>query len=273
MRDEVTLEGMHALKHAARFGAHITKVLTDDLASALSIADQLAPELRPLLEDQAQTISTTQFRQLATQPINTHILANAERPNWTFTDTLPTIGHPTILLDDPRNTKNLGAVVRVGAAADAAGLMVSGPADLYNPMAVRGAAGLQWALPCWGSPTLLAELASLAPLDQLAQLDQLTQLTQLTQPTEVAQPVQLTQPATPFSLIGLDAEAAAFDPTQITEPVIFAFGSERSGLSQAVRSACTQIVSLPMRPQVSSLNLATSVSAVLYLLKYAQTAY
>ena len=71
-------------------------------------------------------------------------------------------------------------------------------------------------------------------------------------------------------LVGLDADGVRFDPSAIPGPVIFAFGSERTGLSEAVRSRCDEIVSLPMTPHVSSLNLATSVSAVMYLRMYAR---
>jgi tRNA G18 (ribose-2'-O)-methylase SpoU len=67
--------------------------------------------------------------------------------------------------------------------------------------------------------------------------------------------------------VGLDADGVPFDPRDHQGPTIFAFGSERSGLSEPVRALCDHIVSLPMEPHVSSLNLATSVSAVMYLRK------
>jgi len=257
----VALEGVHALKHAVRFGARITEILTDDPGRALATADQVAPDIRPLIE-QATVLAPTRFRELSHQPIHTHVLAYAERPAWTLDQALPTAEHPTILLDDPRNSKNMGAVVRVGAAASAAGLLVNGPADVCDPMAVRGAAGLQWALPWWGSP------------DLMAQLDQIR--------AEAVRPTQLGKSDDPgpshehsdnkhgfFRLIGLDAGGTPFDPT-IADPVIFAFGSERTGLSEAVRTRCDEIHSLPMRPHISSLNLATSVSAVLYVTLFAR---
>jgi len=235
----VVLEGLHALKHARRFGADIAQILTDDLGRALAVADQVAPELRPVLADQARVVSRAELRQMATGPIPTHVLALATRPVWAFADTLPRPDRPTVLLDDPRNSKNLGAVVRVAAAVGAAGLLVNGPADICDPMAVRGAAGLQWALPWWGSPDLP---------DRLDQA----------------------RSTADFELIGLDAAADRFDPATVPGPAVFVFGSERAGLSDPIRSRCDHIVALPMRPAVSSLNLATSVAAVLYLCQYAR---
>ena len=223
----VVLEGLHALKHAVRFGAAVTAILTDDLDKALAVADAVAPELRDVLVARAEAVPTARFRELAVQPVPTHVLAYAEPPTWTLGDALPRPGHPTVLLDDPRNSKNLGAVVRVAAAAGAAGVLVRGDADPYDRMAIRGAAGLQWAIPC----------------------------------IKVERRVD--------RLVGLDAGGEPLDPARYRTPTIFAFGSERTGLSEAVRSQCDEIVSLPMRAHVSSLNLATAVSAVLYLVRYA----
>ena len=42
------------------------------------------------------------------------------------------------------------------------------------------------------------------------------------------------------------------------------FGTERAGLSDAMKARADRVVALPMREGVSSLNLATSVAAVLY---------
>ncbi|MCL2784992.1 MAG: RNA methyltransferase [Propionibacteriaceae bacterium] len=231
MGDLVALEGVHALKHALRFGASVVEILTDDLDRAVEIADGIADELGEVLRTQARVVATSELRQRSTQPIPTRVLAYAERPVWTLEQGLPSMEHPTILLDDPRNSKNLGAVVRVGAATSAAGILVRGDVDFYSPMAVRGAAGLQWAVPCWSSPEIVEEL------DQ--------------------------HPG--FTMVGLDAGGVRFDPGQFCGPTVFVFGSERSGLSSQVRRRCDEIVSLPMAPGVSSLNLATSVAAVMYL--------
>ena len=46
---------------------------------------------------------------------------------------------------------------------------------------------------------------------------------------------------------------------------VLAFGTERDGLSDQLLAMADARVALPMRPGVSSLNLATAVSAVLYL--------
>jgi TrmH family RNA methyltransferase len=49
--------------------------------------------------------------------------------------------------------------------------------------------------------------------------------------------------------------------------IVYVFGSERDGISAELKKSATKIVRLPMQDGVSSLNLATSVSATLYTLK------
>ena len=47
---------------------------------------------------------------------------------------------------------------------------------------------------------------------------------------------------------------------------MLAFGTERDGLSDELLARADARAALPMRPGVSSLNLATAVSAVLFVL-------
>ncbi len=63
-------------------------------------------------------------------------------------------------------------------------------------------------------------------------------------------------------ILALDADGDELG--DIPSDAVLVVGSERAGLSAEVRQAATRVVSLPMRPGVSSLNLATAVSAALY---------
>ena len=50
-------------------------------------------------------------------------------------------------LENPRHLGNLGACVRVAAAAGVAGVLTTGDRDPWHPDALRGSAGLHFALP------------------------------------------------------------------------------------------------------------------------------
>ena len=72
-------------------------------------------------------------------------------------------------------------------------------------------------------------------------------------PSEVAGP-----------LVVLDADG---DPSAAVPPgAVLVVGSERTGVGASLRSRADVVLALPMRPGVSSLNLATAVAAVLYRL-------
>jgi TrmH family RNA methyltransferase len=124
--DLVRIEGFHALKHALRFGAQIVKV-RGDRREAEALRDQLAPDLTlPAMEPGEE------------------IVAFARRPPFDLAEALARPG-PVIYIEAPRRLGNLGAAIRVSAAADAAAVLTT--ADPWHPVAIRGAAGLQFALP------------------------------------------------------------------------------------------------------------------------------
>ncbi|MDR2896845.1 MAG: hypothetical protein LBV30_09405 [Propionibacteriaceae bacterium] len=282
MEQLVLLEGLHAVKHVQRFGGRLLRVVTDDWDKALNAAAQVDSEMIPWLAEHLERVPREQFRAWASQPVPTHVIGWADRPIHVLADLRPHPGQPAVLLDDPRNSKNLGAVIRVAAGVGASGVMVNGDVDPCSVMAIRGAAGLQWALPTYAAGHLLRELGdwgigkwgdpvglASSSLREGSGSDVVDR--------KVEDGGQATRSAIPDQdsarpvLIALDADGATFHPEEyVGQSVIFAFGSERVGLSAAVRQMADRIVSLPMMAGVSSLNLATCVSAVLYLQRYAE---
>jgi len=226
----VVLEGFHAVKHALRFGAEVRTILTSDPAGLRELVAGLAPDLAggaaapPDLVALASPVPPALLPELVPRPPATGVIAIARRPEVDVAAALAGAG-PAVLLEQPRHLGNLGAAIRVAAAAGAAALLTSGPADPWHPDAVRGAAGLQFALP-------------------VARLDAL--------------------PDTDRQLVALDPDGEPL--TALPDRAILAFGTERHGLSAELLARAHARVSIPMRPGVSSLNLATAVSAVLYVL-------
>ncbi len=151
---------------------------------------------------------------------------------------------PVVLLEAPSDLGNIGACVRVTAAADAAGVLTTGIHDPWDPAALRGSAGLHFALP-------VARLGE----DAL-------ELVSPEQPP--AQTIPAGGPDDRRPLIALDPDGEPLRPGELPARSILAFGAERQGLSQELLDRADARVRLPMREGVSSLNLATSVAAVLY---------
>jgi TrmH family RNA methyltransferase len=223
------LEGLHPLKHALRFGANVLEVVTDDADALRRLAGELAPDLDERLRARAREIDPAVFDQLAPLAPSTGVMALAERPTVALSTVLADRRDaPVVLLEDPRDLGNVGACVRVAAAADVAGVLATGSHDPWHPDALRGSAGLHYAVP----------VARLAQLEQLRERDR--------------------------PLLAMDPEGEALDPAELPTRAVLAFGTERHGLSAELLARADARIAIPMRPGVSSLNLATSVAAVLF---------
>jgi RNA methyltransferase, TrmH family len=223
------LEGFHPLKHALRFNATVLEVLTRDRGELTRLSDQLAPELTERIGELAREVEPSIFEHLAPLTPSTGVISLAERSSIGPIGELQMQAQaPVVLLEDPRDLGNMGACVRVAAAADAAAVLASGSHDPWHPDALRGAAGLHFALP-------VARLGSLEELEPLGR-----------------------------PLLAIDPEGEPFDPTNLDPHTVLAFGTERQGLSEELLAQASARISIPMRPGVSSLNLATSVAALLF---------
>jgi len=218
------LEGMHALKHAVRFGARLTDVVVHASNSAVGLAERLAPDLLPTLE-QAAGLPEEVFGQLAPQAHPTGVMAIARRPRCSTDNALAPAAAPAILIENAVHLGNLGACIRVAAAAGARGVVTTGVHDPWAPESIRAAAGLQFALP-------VARLAAAAPL--------------------------------PHPLVALSPDGDDLAGFELPDGAVLAFGSERQGLSDALLARADLRVAIPMQAGVSSLNLATAVAVMLY---------
>jgi RNA methyltransferase, TrmH family len=228
-RTLAVLEGFHPLKHALRFGAEVLEVVCSDPDELDRLAAELAPDLSAHMRSLVRQIEPSVFAQLAPLAPSTGVIGLAERPlveeTAVLADQRPS---PVVLLEDPRDLGNMGACVRVAAAADITGVLTTGSHDPWHPDALRGAAGLHYALP-------VCRLSRPGALDSLDR-----------------------------PLLAFDPEGEPLAPSELPSRALLAFGTERYGLSDELTARADARVSIPMREGVSSLNLATSVAAVLF---------
>jgi TrmH family RNA methyltransferase len=220
------LEGFHALKHALRFGAEVSEAVAADIDELERLAGELAPDLAQTLPARVTLVDRETIALLVPQAPRTGVVAIARRPDvdvaGLLADERPS---PLVLLEEPRTMGNMGACVRVAAAADAAGVLTTGDNDPWHPDALRGAAGLHFALP-------------VAAVEELPEGDR--------------------------PLVAIDPGGEDLRPGAIPPRAILAFGTERYGLSAQILERADVRLGIPMREGVSSLNLATSVAAVLF---------
>jgi TrmH family RNA methyltransferase len=230
--ERAVLEGFHPLKHALRFGATIEVACAPAAAPLAALAQRLAPDLEGWLERHLVEVPPAVFAQLAPVPPATGVLALARRPAVDPAALLATASAaPIVLLEHPSDLGNLGAAVRAAAAAGATAVLTSGRLEPWHPAALRGSTGLHYALP-------------------VARIERLPEVRQ--------------------ALLAIDPEGEPLHPGSIPSAAILAFGGERQGLSTELGARAERRLALPMRPGVSSLNLAMAVAVALYAWRWGQ---
>lgn len=140
------LEGFHPLKHAIRFGAELIEAVCVSTEELASLGAKYAPDLA--LVDHVREVPPDVFEELTPVPPPTGVIAIAHRPTISATELLNNPAtSPVVLLENPRNLLNIGATIRVSAAAGAAGVITTGVQDPWHPAALIASTGLHYALP------------------------------------------------------------------------------------------------------------------------------
>jgi len=152
------------------------------------------------------------------------VLALFERPRATLDQLFARDDTVVVALDGVQDPANVGAIVRLAAAFDAAGVaLLPGCADPFGPKAIRASAGAILNVPC-----------ASASVDELRARD--------------------------WPLFAADGHGSPADPP--SRRAVLAFGSEGSGVSDEMARAARKIA-IPMSARVESLNVAMAAAILL----------
>jgi len=222
--DQVILEGFHPIKHALRFGAGIEKIYTNDFDNLQKLIQTKSPDLTDQFQEKIQVIDNQVYNQLSKHPPKTSAIAIAQKPEYFLEKILQQKGR-IVFLENVRSLDNLGAVIRVCAARGIQAVLMSGTFDPFHSTCLRASRGLHFAIPV----------------------------------------IKISEfPQTSKSIIVFDENGKSLKENNLQEDAILVFGSERVGVSESIKKNTDQIISIPMRSKVSSLNLATSVAIAIY---------
>jgi TrmH family RNA methyltransferase len=241
-RDNPTFRHLHGLARSARERRRQRQTLLDGehlLEAALQAG--LMPRLLAFAASYPQTTMAAWLTRLG--PVPSVCLADglfaALSPVDTPTGVLAVLDIPArgtvedgflLLLEDIQDPGNLGALLRVAAAAGAHRVCLSkGCAEAWSPKCLRGGQGAQFLLAVEEGVDLPAVAAGFGG------------------------PVYAGLLGARRSLFELDLRGR----------VGFAFGNEGAGLSQALQAAC-QPFAIPMPGRVESLNVATAAAVCLF---------
>jgi RNA methyltransferase, TrmH family len=137
-----------------------------------------------------------------------------------------------LALDEIRDPGNMGTIIRTADAVDVKGIILVGDCcDPYSPECVRASTGSIFGV-------TLVRMTGAGVLD-LAK-------------------------AWPGDVVGTSGAARSDFRKEYLHPVLLAMGSESRGLSADLIKSCTQLVRIPMKDGVESLNVATAAALMLY---------
>ncbi len=142
--------------------------------------------------------------------------------------------HPLVLVDQVVDPRNLGAIVRVVAAAGADGLVLTkDKSSPFSSVAIAASAGTVFSLP-------IAAVANLAyAMERLKKEG--------------------------YWLYGLDAACGTdYRKEKYAARSAFVLGSEGSGLRELTKKKLDFFIRIPMKPSVESLNVSTALAVVLF---------
>jgi 23S rRNA (guanosine2251-2'-O)-methyltransferase len=138
-----------------------------------------------------------------------------------------------VALDEVQDPQNLGAIARTAEAAGAAGLVLpERRAAEVTPAACKASAGAVEHL-------RIARVRNLA--DFLGEAK-----------------------AAGLWCYGADAAGVPYDTPDYSGGVVLVLGAEGKGLRPRVAAACDQLVALPMRGRIASLNVSAAAAALVY---------
>ena len=190
----------------------------------------------PWLEGVAVRVTTAaELEERCGSPEHQGICAEAEEYRYADPDALLAADDALVLcLDEVQDPHNLGAVCRVAETAGCSGVVI----PERRSAAVTAAA-------CKASAGAVEHLA-VARVRNLA--DWLAEAKE-----------------TGAWVYGADADASvAWDRPDYTGRVVLVMGSEGRGLRPRVRSLCDELVSLPLRGRIESLNVSAAAAAMVY---------
>ena len=162
------------------------------------------------------------FDSLADTKTSQGVIALFERPH--FNDIFSNRDRIVVALDGVQDPGNVGTIVRLAAAFDAAGVvLLPGCADAYGPKAIRASVGAILTVP----------VVSMSREELLAR---------------------------DWPLFVADGSGNAIDPP--SRGAVIVFGNEGGGVSHEIAECATKIA-IPMSKKVESLNVAASAAILL----------
>ncbi len=226
------IEGIRIVAEALQMGAPLeTLIIAPELLTnpyAQTLVEEQRELRTPILETSAEAFASLSSKD------GPQGLAAVVRQRWhTLADLDPAAGLAWVALSAVSDPGNLGTILRTSDAVGGAGVILLGDCtDPYDPTTARASMG-----------ALFTQRLVKATWAEFAAW----------------------QATSGWHLVGAADDAAThYRRLRYPAPLILLLGSEREGLSAEQQAQCAALVSLPMRGQADSLNLAVAAGVLLY---------
>ncbi len=185
---------------------------------------EIAPDLMERLSDRADP---------------SELIVIAARPRCELRDIVPGRDFTVAVVDRPANPGNLGSLVRSADGLGIHAVVTTGHGvDIYDPRVIRASLGACFSTPVVHEPSAKRLIAWL-------------------------QTMRDGNP--PLRVVGTDSGGAtALSDARLSPPLAVVFGNEATGLSANLREVVDEVVAIPLRGRVDSLNLACAASILFY---------
>ncbi|MBI3450960.1 MAG: RNA methyltransferase [Acidobacteria bacterium] len=226
-------EGIHLAQEALRRPAAIRHALVSPRLLR-SEEGQRLPRALAVAGVDTRAIDDPLLASLSRVESHQGVLLLVERPEWAEEHLIGPAPPPRVLVacavQDPGN---LGALARVTEAASGTGFVCAGGADPFSPRALRASAGSLLRLPV---------VESASPSDAVASCRRLG-----------------------LRLVGTSPRArTGYRDAELGGALALFVGSEGPGLDAELSRRLDLEVSIPMKPGVESLNVATAAAVILF---------
>ncbi len=162
------------------------------------------------------------------------ILAEVSMPSYTPEDLFSTEERPFILIiEHLQDPGNLGTIIRTAEGAGVSGILMStDTVDVYNPKVIRSTMGSVFRVPFYVADNLETEILKLREQG--------------------------------VKIYGAHLDGGSFYEKDFREACAFLIGNEGNGLSERVSRLADDLIRIPMKGKVESLNAAVSTAVIAY---------
>jgi RNA methyltransferase, TrmH family len=228
----VLLDGSHLLEEALASGLAVDVVAmrdADDHGPFGVLARRAAASGARVLEVTASVLN-------AISPVRnpSGVVAIARRREMSLEAALDSPPQLVLMLADIQDPGNVGAIVRVADGCGATGLVVGErSADPFGWKALRGSMGSAFRLP----------ISARQPIEHALRSARTRGI---------------------HTLAAVPRGGIPLPRCNLRQPIAAIFGGEGAGVPESLRGLADGQVSIPMRPPVESLNVATAAALILY---------